>query len=669
MPTGRKPRCALRVSVIGNRRFGDTDDKPTPEAEQMKARAAKALDEVWQALFDSISKTVDYALPFGSKHMRDLFSDEPPRLGVLTSLAAGADQLGASTALEAGRRQEALSVELEAILPFPKEDYPGLPEARRPEFRADEAETLHTLSAQATRVVRLNGDYQTDKSREAAYAQARDLLLQNADIVIAVYRPAATGGTAGTLESVGLALQQQIPVVAIQLSESDSRVEVLPREPDRSGRPLPDSDWRSGVLACVREQLVLPEALAATEHAEGDHEAGHLEHVLFRVGLMSGSTRPPWLCRNRFMAMVFAGVWHGLQAVAGFHAGRDLRERLRKLQHGGSDGVTVQPYARFYDLASELAGDYMRTYRGAFVTSYLLASFAVAAAVTLMAVTILAHRHPPPALMWTLCLVKIGILALLLVLERAGRYGKFQEVGADLRYLAELLRPMQWLTPLGTYPPAVDLPLHAGRHDPRRSWMAWLARAAARSSPCVGATEPGDEARHEITIASETVARALDRARVEWLQGQLVYHWRAAARMHILDHGLERMAKRLVWTVLIAAVIACVIELSGNQPLHRAATLLGAIAAFLPAFIAAFAGISFQSEAKRLAMRSDAMHDALRFKQSEPEWEANRLRASGPRNSRAVARAAAVLKKASKMTIEEAGDWKVLYQIHEIHAA
>ena len=145
--------------------------------------------------------------------------------------------------------------------------------------------------------------------------------------------------------------------------------------------------------------------------------------------------------------------------------------------------------------------------------------------------------------------MKIGILLLLLKLESMGYKGRFQEAGADFRYLAELLRPMQWLTPLGTYPPGVDLPLHAIRHDPRRKWMAWLARAIARSLPCIAADqkERAGVSPTTITITAGDASAALDRARTEWIAGQVAYHYRQAARMHILENGLERLAKGLLW--------------------------------------------------------------------------------------------------------------------------
>ena len=43
--------------------------------------------------------------PGDQLHLKDFFSDEKPRLGVLSSLAAGADQICAETALAVARTE------------------------------------------------------------------------------------------------------------------------------------------------------------------------------------------------------------------------------------------------------------------------------------------------------------------------------------------------------------------------------------------------------------------------------------------------------------------------------------------------------------------------------------------------------------------------------------
>jgi hypothetical protein len=668
-----QPRCALRVGVAGNRRFAGEKEQPTAEADAMRRLVTDAFNVLWPTLFTAIGTVLREPHGESRVQMRDLFSSDRPRLAVLTSLAAGADQIGARTALEAAPKHPELELQLEAILPFREESYPGTGGAPKPEFRPAEAAELRALKDKACQVVWLDGTYDDETLRVGGYVQARDLLVQNSDIVIAVYDPNAPAHKAGTVETVVAALDSGAPVVAVLVSGTETRVSVLrqtvPKDtPPASwddASPIGDASWRDELLAIIREQLVLPELWHAAQqqtHAQEEHAS----HALRRLRLFSGAQDAPAICTNGFASWVLHVGWRAAQGIAS--AGiRRRRPRHDEPPDPEKDRISLAPYVAFYDRASELSSVFMRAYRGAFVWSYFLAGVAVAAAVAMMLLTILYEHEPPKVYVLLLCLLKIGILGLMLVIERIFNHLRLQETAADFRYVAELLRPMQWLTPVGTYPPAVDLPLHASAFDPRRSWTTWLARAIARSSPSVSAKSDNGDWDHprEIILTAGSAADALDRASSEWIGGQVIYHRDNGGRMRLLDEGFGRVERALLMLVIAAAVVACTLELS--QVAHRIAAFLGALAAILPAFIAALLGIKFQSEAKRLAARSEAMHDALSEQQRQLGNAAGSIRSAAARGD-GIARAATVLRKLSHDTITETGDWKVLYQIHEIHA-
>jgi hypothetical protein len=668
--------------VIGNRRFGGEEEVATDAARRAKAHATEALLLVWRAVIESIDSVLDYDCRRASHNvrMRRLFSPEKPHISVLTSLAAGGDQIGASTAFEAAAAQTAVEVDLEAVLPFAEEDYPGLPGAIRPEFRHEEAEELRRLASEARQIVRLTGSYADPDGRRRSYEEARDLLLLNSDILIAIYDPRREGAAAGTAETVGLAFDCGMPVIAVLVTEENAQIAAShhsPHDDHDSQRaalwddasPLGDPAWRSRVEEYIRGQLVLPELLSDDEEGGAAPKEGEpVTHALDRLAFMI-SGRAPWICRNEMLGKLFGAAWSALFGLSALAAPKVLSKYLKKLQDGDEPKIVLEPYKSFYDRASTMSGMFMRTYRGAFVLSYFLAGLAVAAAVAMMIVPDLMKKVPHPV-MWTLCGIKIAILLLLLLLQKTAHGGRWHEAATDFRYLAELLRPMQWLTPIGTYPPAVELPLHATRHDPRRSWMAWLVRAVARTSPSVSTIEDGCGHHPKIvTLSPEATAEALDRARIEWIEGQVLYHSRTAVKMRILEEGLERIGQVLISVVLLAAIFACGIELGHEETVgaRRVAVLFSALAAVFPAFIAAVAGVAFQSEAKRLAARYEAMHRALRHQQHLLYAAAARLRSGGSRRTTAP-HAAKMLKDLSAITIAEAGEWKVLYQVHEIHA-
>jgi hypothetical protein len=677
--SGVKPRCALRVGVVGNRRFADDDDKfpePTPSAKRVSATAENAIAAVWDALFDSIGTILNETLTSSAKpykvDLRDLFDDQPPRVAVLTALAAGGDQIGARSALEAAKRHGQVEVELEAIMPFREEYYPGPDCEPLSEFRQDEAKELRRLAQLARQVVRLDGDYNNQEAQTRAYQEARDVLLENSDLLIAIFDPTRPAQTAGTLETITRAQERHLPVIALLVREEEWRIVVNTAESDGKiewkNDPSDNDKLLDGVTTCLRNQLVLPEALL---YRESDWKKNHatrleaLDQALRRLLFIRGE-RLPFLCRNRGFGWLFAATWRSLFGFPSFiNRGADEHD------------VELPPYDRFYDGASELSGAFMATYRGAFVISYFLAGLAVAAAVLLMAVSLITDHDPSMWVASGLCFAKVGILITLLVLERQSRVNKFQEAAADLRYLAEILRPMPWLTPLGVYPPVVALPAHAAPFDPRSSWMAWLARAVARCSPCFAARTKSGQGHypHFILITAETAVAALEDANKQWIAGQADYHARTEKRMRMIEHGLAFSAKALLWTVLLGAAAACVLELFFHprgawiKTQEFTIVVLSTVAAILPAFIAAFSGVAFQSEAKRLANRSQAMHEYFAANQTSIVKLVAALNQTGADRSKAYSRVSDVLRKMSASTIEEAGDWKVFYQVHEIHAA
>jgi hypothetical protein len=101
-------------------------------------------------------------------------------------------------------------------------------------------------------------------------------------------------------------------------------------------------------------------------------------------------------------------------------------------------------------------------------------------------------------------------------------------------------------------------------------------------------------------------------------------------------------------------------------PLHPLAILFGAGAAALPAFIAALGGIMFQSEARRLKIRSEAMYRSLLVQQEQIDRQIADLENRGQGSD--VWPALQRLRELAAVMLTESGDWKILYQTHEVHA-
>ncbi len=715
-----RPPFALKVGLVGNRRFGSPGSASDAGfADSMATQAGAACEIVWKEITAGMRDVWSRPLPglagAASSHqspspgveqtprtLADFFAPGPAYLTVLTGLAAGVDQLGARAAVNCRRKDHAekpeawpVTIRLEGIAPFCEADFPGNPQDPRPEFTRPEAAEFYDLATECAQLVRLDGVYglpgdeRSDDSRNDAYAQVRDMILQNSDLLVAVFDPNAAARKAGTVETVRQALASGVPTLVILLA-ADGAHAALYRLPDEfrvgdlAAPPMSDASWRERLRQTLDHLLALPHAMALAD--EDEHQRVQRQHAYketveqleeFLIRPVSSLAAP-----HVIRSAVFSAGWRFV-CWLGARFGRPhgfVRYGV-PIPNASWKDMTVSPYRQAYQRADAFSRRYMDVYRGAFPLAFLLAGVATSTAVSMMVVGAFTSGHPPLALVVALGVSKVGILLFLLWLEHNGHRRRWQEHAAEHRYMAELLRPMEWLAALGTAPPTVEMPAQYASLDPRQSWMPWLFRAMARGALSVCPTEtisapPGP--RGEVIFSRDTARRALTQARDEWLSDQRAYHARAAQSNHAIENGLERIGKFLLYAVLGCAVAAFGLELGERwwHPLPSwlegrlpgAIVILTALAAALPAFIAAIGGIIFQSEAKRLESRSEEMFHSLAAQQKKlTEW-LDALETSPPAHGGTARIAAEQLRTLAGVVIAETGDWKALYQTQEIKA-
>ncbi|GAA5127597.1 hypothetical protein GCM10023212_32760 [Luteolibacter yonseiensis] len=634
------------MAVIGNRRYaGDADTvedvkvEDTPkEAEKVLSALSESFQEVWKAIGDQMLVArkqeirVEAASHSGGKrhgHREERkvfinqFFDEtkPAKLGVLSSLAAGADQVGAEAALVVGKAFrhkptcekaatdlpacEKLEVELEAILPMAEKNYPGLQGGEQKEFRKKEAAKLRELLSEASQVIRLDGSYD---SRHGAYSAAAELLLENSDLVIAAYDPQAEAGAGGTLETVRQALEREIPVLAMIVKETEIRIVLYRKTKDRPERDKEWEQaegkhkmWEEGLKTLVSYLLAFPHSMAGTaeagnlhgENAHGYERKRSLATAVERLELLQGvlplrfpasSKWVRWLTGWVVRATAYVG-----ERFAKLHAFEraDLAKVIpgQKLERpgpfsglgqwllamtpfakkpapsGNLGRVTMEPYSSVYLRASSLSRPLMAVYRGGFVSAFLLAACASSVAILSLGCSLL-FENPWIVVLVGLGVLKLVIIAILLALEVYNHHQKWQEVAADFRYLAEVMQPMEYLAPLGASMPYIELPSIYTRGDPRQDWANWLFRAYSRATPSVIAL-PGSEVGKEISVVADD--KMVDRSK-QWISSQISYHKRNAVKSHIIENGLERLGFSLLVIVLAAVLALLAIEVPHLMP-------------------------------------------------------------------------------------------------------
>ncbi len=164
--TGESAGDRVRIGVTGHRFLA--------EVEKLRASVAEALDRITGAF--------------------------PGRkLQCLSALAEGADRMVAHAVLERGG-------ELTAVLPLPEDDY--ITDFDSPASKAE----FRDLLARATKVIQLPAT----ATRNEAYEEGGLWVLDNSDVLIAIYDGKPAQGRGGTADIVARALERGMPVIHIK---------------------------------------------------------------------------------------------------------------------------------------------------------------------------------------------------------------------------------------------------------------------------------------------------------------------------------------------------------------------------------------------------------------------------------------------------------------------
>ena len=156
----------MRIGVTGHRFLAEVD--------KLRAGVDRALDEIERS--------------FGGH-----------RLVAVSPLAEGADRLVAEAVLQRGG-------DLVAPLPLPVDDY-------LQDFESEQSETqFQQLLERAAEVIELAAT----PTRNEAYEQVGLYVLDNCDVLIAVYDGQPSQGRGGTAEIVERALQRGMPVLHVK---------------------------------------------------------------------------------------------------------------------------------------------------------------------------------------------------------------------------------------------------------------------------------------------------------------------------------------------------------------------------------------------------------------------------------------------------------------------
>ncbi len=186
-----KPPLTFRVGVVGHR------------PNRLQGADLSRLGEVIGEILGAVEKAVR---SFGSEHAA-LFSPAPPVLRAVSPLAEGADRLFAELALD--RKWELCCVMPFQQAEFEKDFQPGTA------LEDDSLYRFHAILDRATSTTRLTC-FQLDGSRAdgaAAYAFCGHVVLNQSDLLVAVWDGIRQNKCGGTEEALSEARRRGVPVI------------------------------------------------------------------------------------------------------------------------------------------------------------------------------------------------------------------------------------------------------------------------------------------------------------------------------------------------------------------------------------------------------------------------------------------------------------------------
>ena len=540
----------------------------------------------------------DLVCPFGAQ------------LRVLSPLAEGADRIVAAEAL---RR----NVELQCPLPFFREEYEkDFSPASREEFRA--------LLGRAGSVFELDGE--ADR-RAQAYLRAGQVLLSHADLLIAVWDGDRGAGVGGTADIVTRALADKIPVIWIDPTGTEpiSMAALHRGRLHRLGFEALEEDLKT-ILTPISVNKGDPHEGLSFEIFSKERESVLSYGFIFDafVNLLRGREGLAQIWRNA----------EGGGAAQAWRAIYSSNPQMEAVCTPCIEGDLAHCFARADTLAKRYAG----LYRSTFLLTFMLSALAVVVAIS--------GGDPRSLVSLLLEFVMIGLIVLLTWVANARHW---HERWIEYRQLAEQLRPIRFLFPLGMPLPRRKHVRAMGERLQSSDWVHWLV---ARLERTVGLPNVKLDAAYLNNVSVFCTQAVID--------DQVRYHTANAEKLHQVDHRLHKIGQML-FQLTAAACLGGILLILSPATLHGARWWsfveqnrggIELVSALVPAFGAAILGIRNVGEFRRLEHRSRAMAASLQAVGVEVEHDREREMKS--------ARLASHCELVATQMMSETADWRTL---------
>lgn len=531
---------------------------------------------------------------------------------------------------------------LEVILPWDEEEL----EQRR--GGADLAKSIAT--GPQPRII-LAGGFDPIDPRSGPEHVARLQLLEHADLLVAVCPKNS-------------ACEPPLPCSALVSEALDAGIPVVWIDPERAG------DWE---IYAERSHACAGSARGAHEHAARADELKHLvRELLLPPDVLLAETKADQTAssqtvkgmdarqeklrsiRERFEdeqsfgwarapGRMLGGLWSAFEWLMTIPR---AEKRQDDTQSDGEPAVLRREYA----WANHLSGYYMQLYRSSFLLNYMLGAAAVSFA---LAPTLVESSHAHAVAGW----IGAELAAIVMILTNyfVARRCAWHDRALDYRVLAEQIRHVRAMRPLGRIPPYSRPPLYySSQGGLHWAWVSWYVRAVIRAA--------GMPSVRLDTAHLQEACGGIGK----WIEKQHDYHDQNASRLERFDQRVHRGAGALFALTFLACLAHFVEDQVGEwlgvDP-RELSPWLTAAAAALPAWGAALHGVSTQAELASLVDRSEGMANTLE-RQKERLDHAQTCIANKTKDGALVL--TRVARDSAEMMVHEVVDWRLIYQAHEI---
>ena len=472
-------------------------------------------------------------------------------------------------------------------------------------------------------------------------AVAGRVMIEQSDILIAIWDGTTPGSVGGTRHSISTALHHGAPVIWIDAGKPDLMRILEGAEALEVAGPAHDFE---AIEALIQAVLAPPEGdpdeSAIRFHTETWHrKSSRRFHAYRRIEAAFG---------GREQGGVFSSLvtlYEAPEAIATGSAAPMLAaaRALPGADSSFADRIATQLLGRFA-WADGLSTYLSDAYRGGMVTNFLLSALAIAVGAAYLPL-VDAHWK------WPFAFGELLFLLAIVAITTTGRKRRWHGRWLETRRVAEYLRHAPIMLLLGV--------ARAPERWPRGSaarWPEYYARNALRG---VGLPR--------VAISRAYLHAALEGLLVPHARVQREYHIGKARRLTAVHHRLDLFSE-----ILFLAAILCVaaylllvgasaIDLIPEPTAYRVAKLFTFLGVILPALGGAFAGIRYFGDFERFAAISEVTAEKLQG----VEERAERLLADTGHELR-YERVAGLAHALDEIVIDEIENWQSVFAAKNI---